>query len=88
MLPLAPFSVVNIVAGASPVRFMDYLLGTALGLSPGILLTTTFAHNLMQVIRNPRADTIAILLIVVLLLIAFALLTKRLLGKVENENSP
>jgi phosphatidylserine/phosphatidylglycerophosphate/cardiolipin synthase-like enzyme/uncharacterized membrane protein YdjX (TVP38/TMEM64 family) len=85
MLPLAPFSVVNIVAGASPVKFRDYLIGTALGLLPGILLMTTFAHNLLLVIRNPRADTVAVLLIVVLLLVAFALLTESLLSKSQKE---
>lgn len=83
-LPLAPFSIVNIVAGASHISLRDYLIGTALGLAPGILLTTTFAHHLMLAIRSPRAENIAVLLIVVLLLIGFALFMQRLLRRRPN----
>lgn len=85
VLPLAPFSVVNIVAGASHIRLRDYLIGTALGMTPGILLTTTFSHNLMKAIHSPRADTIAILFIVLLLLIAFALFMQRLLKNKSDD---
>lgn len=88
VLPLAPFSIVNIVAGASAIRLRDYLIGTALGLSPGILLTTTFAHNLMKAIRSPRADTLAVLVIVVLLLIGFALFMQRLLNRDHDDAAP
>lgn len=88
ILPLAPFSIVNIVAGASSIRLHDYLIGTALGMAPGILLTTTFAHNLMKAIRSPRADTIAVLVIVVLLLIGFALFMQRLLNHRNDDAAP
>ena len=81
LLPLAPFGVVNIVAGASHIRLQDYLIGTAIGLAPGILLTTAFAHNLLQAIREPSAATIGVMVIVLLLLIAFTLLTHRLLRR-------
>jgi len=36
MLPIAPYTVVNLVAGASPVRFADFLVGTLLGMAPGV----------------------------------------------------
>jgi uncharacterized membrane protein YdjX (TVP38/TMEM64 family) len=81
LLPLAPFGVVNIVAGASHIRLRDYLIGTAIGLAPGIFLTTAFAHNLLQAIREPSAATIGVMVIVLLLLIAFTLLTHRLLKR-------
>jgi uncharacterized membrane protein YdjX (TVP38/TMEM64 family) len=35
MVPLAPFTVVNVVAGASQIRLTDYLAGTALGMLRG-----------------------------------------------------
>lgn len=88
ILPLAPFSIVNIVAGASAISLRDYLIGTALGLAPGILLTTTFAHNLMKAIRSPRADTLAVLVIVVLLLIGFALFMQRLFNHHNDDAAP
>ena len=37
ILPLAPFTLVNLLAGAFRVRMRDYLVGTALGMAPGIL---------------------------------------------------
>jgi phospholipase D1/2 len=37
LVPLAPFTIVNLVAGAVPVRFHHFLLGSVLGLVPGIL---------------------------------------------------
>ena len=35
LLPIAPFSVVNLVAGASEMRLRDFLLGSLLGMLPG-----------------------------------------------------
>lgn len=81
LLPVAPFGVVNLVAGAAHIRLRDYLIGTAIGLLPGILLTTTFAHHLTQVIRRPGTRSIAVLVIVVLLLIGLTLWTRRILAR-------
>lgn len=72
-LPLAPFAVVNVVSGASHIRLRDYLLGTAVGMLPGVLLTTAFAHNLAMAIRRPSTETLGVLVIVVLLLAGFGI---------------
>jgi uncharacterized membrane protein YdjX (TVP38/TMEM64 family) len=53
LLPIAPFTVVNIVCGAFKVSWRDYLLGSILGLTPGILITALFAHQLASALRNP-----------------------------------
>jgi len=81
VLPIAPFTVVNIVAGASHIRFRDYLLGTLLGMLPGIIVTVTFIHNLAEVVRKPSAGTLAVLAVVAVLLIGFAALLQRLLAR-------
>jgi phospholipase D1/2 len=86
LLPIAPFTVVNVVAGASHLSFRDYLLGTLLGMSPGILITVTFVHNLAEAIRNPSLETILILAGIVILLIGFAIFLQRLFaGKKQRE---
>ena len=36
LVPAAPFTLVNLVAGAMRIRFLHYLAGTALGLLPGL----------------------------------------------------
>ena len=38
LVPVAPFTLVNLVAGASRIRFSDYLLGTIIGMAPGLIL--------------------------------------------------
>lgn len=80
MLPVAPFTVVNMIAGASHIRFRDYMLGTLIGMLPGIALTVTFVHNLAQVIRNPSPGTIAVLAVVAVLLVGAAMGLQRVLG--------
>lgn len=84
LLPLAPFGVVNIACGASHIRLRDYLLGTLFGATPGILLTTAFAHNLIQAWRRPSHQTMGVLLIIVLLLAAFAIALRRLFQRQRN----
>ncbi len=80
LLPVAPFSLVNMVVGASHISLRDFLLGTALGMTPGILATVTFVHQLAEAIRHPSPGTYAVLAALALLLIALALLLRRLIG--------
>ena len=61
LLPVAPFTVVNVVSGAFKVPVRDYTIGSVLGLAPGILVTNLFAHQLENAIRNPGPGTIVIL---------------------------
>ena len=84
MLPVAPFTVVNMIAGASHIRFRDYMIGTLIGMLPGIALTVTFVHNLAQAIRNPSPGTIAMLAMVVVLLVGAAMGLQRVLGNKDK----
>jgi phospholipase D1/2 len=38
LIPIAPFTVINLLAGASHVKLKDFLLGTVIGMGPGIVL--------------------------------------------------
>lgn len=53
LLPIAPYSVVNLAAGALRVRFWTFMAGTFLGLLPGNLLVTAFGHQLRALLRDP-----------------------------------
>ena len=59
-LPIAPFTLVNMVAGASHVKFMDYILGTAVGMIPGILVITGLIESFILVVTRPDWRTIAL----------------------------
>jgi phosphatidylserine/phosphatidylglycerophosphate/cardiolipin synthase-like enzyme/uncharacterized membrane protein YdjX (TVP38/TMEM64 family) len=83
-LPIAPFTIVNIVAGASHIRFRDYLIGTFLGMLPGIIVTVTFGHHLAETVRNPSVGTVSVLVMVALLMFGLAMVLQRLLTGKEN----
>jgi phospholipase D1/2 len=57
------------MAGASEVRFGDFILGTFLGMLPGLLVMTFFGDRLESVIRDPKAESIMILAALALTLI-------------------
>lgn len=83
VLPVAPFTVVNVIAGASHIRFRDFVIGTFLGMLPGIVMTVTFVHHLAEAVRHPNAFTVAVLAAVAALIMAVALGLRRLLKRRE-----
>ncbi|QDZ30699.1 hypothetical protein FAY22_18905 [Noviherbaspirillum sp. UKPF54] len=87
MLPVAPFTVVNMVAGASHIRFRDYMIGTTMGMAPGIMMTVTFVHHLAEAVRRPSAGTVAVLAGVALLIIGLAVGLQRLLKRKEDRTA-
>lgn len=72
IFPVAPFTIVNLVAGASHMRFRDFVLGTALGMAPGILAITVFADRLAAMVRNPSPTALATLIGVGVVIVAGA----------------
>lgn len=54
LLPIAPFSVVNLVFGASHIRLRDFLFGTALGMAPGIALIALFIDRIRAALEAPE----------------------------------
>jgi phosphatidylserine/phosphatidylglycerophosphate/cardiolipin synthase-like enzyme/uncharacterized membrane protein YdjX (TVP38/TMEM64 family) len=72
LLPVAPFTVVNLVAGASELRARDYMLGSLFGMTPGIVLMTMFGDRLGAWLRDPEIPN---LLVVVGVAVAALLLT-------------
>jgi uncharacterized membrane protein YdjX (TVP38/TMEM64 family) len=84
-LPVAPFTVVNIVAGTTRIKQGAYLLGTLLGMLPGILVITIFTDRMLQVFKNPSWINV-LTAAGVLLVIGFGLwwLRKRLMHKFSS----
>ena len=80
LLPLAPFSIVNIVAGAAHIGWRDFLLGTLIGLLPGTLLVALFVDRAAAAIRHPGPATFALLTAVAGAIVATAYLVNRNLG--------
>lgn len=58
MLPIAPFSLVNLLMGVIHVPLFAYLAGTFLGLMPGKVMLSLFGTSLKETFTNPSAATI------------------------------
>ncbi|MCF8033126.1 MAG: TVP38/TMEM64 family protein [Desulfarculaceae bacterium] len=71
ILPVAPFTVINLAAGATRVRPWPYILGTFLGVLPNTLAITVFADRLHRIWRQPHWGDVAV---AVAVLAALALL--------------
>jgi phospholipase D1/2 len=55
----APFTLVNIVVGASSVRYRDFLIGTTLGMAAAVVALAGFGHQFMEVWRDPTPAGLA-----------------------------
>ena len=53
IVPIAPFSIINLVAGASHLAFRDFVIGTILGLAPGTVLIVFFVDRIVAAVRQP-----------------------------------
>jgi uncharacterized membrane protein YdjX (TVP38/TMEM64 family) len=69
---VAPFTVINLAAGASHIRFRDFLLGTVLGMAPGITGMTLFAGQLGRLLKRPDLANFALLGALLLMIAGFA----------------
>jgi phospholipase D1/2 len=80
LLPIAPFTVVNIVAGAMHLRFRDFFAGTVLGMTPGIVMMTFLGVSAERVLTHGDALSILAFVAVVLALAALGYALQRWLG--------
>ena len=83
LLPVAPFTVVNIVSGAFKVPWRDYIIGSILGLVPGILVTNLFARQFESAIRNPGIGTFLLLLALIVVSVLGTIWLKRRLQQAK-----
>ena len=70
LVPVAPFAVVNMVAGASHIRLRDLLLGTAIGMTPATLAMVLFVDQITDALRQPTPLTFALAGLTVVLVVA------------------
>ena len=61
LVPIAPFTVVNLVAGASEIRIGAFVAGTILGMLPGWIAMSALGHQIMRIVSEPSAGDVALL---------------------------
>lgn len=61
LLPIAPFSLVNLIAGISSINIFTFLAGTFLGMFPPMIAKGLVGDSLAQIFTDPSPQTIAYL---------------------------
>jgi phosphatidylserine/phosphatidylglycerophosphate/cardiolipin synthase-like enzyme/uncharacterized membrane protein YdjX (TVP38/TMEM64 family) len=88
VVPVAPFSIVNLVAGASAIRFRDFAAGTIIGVLPGLITMALFMDRVTETVRNPSWKTILLTLAVVAAISAGAFWLRRWIARHTNADAP
>ena len=83
----APYSLINAFAGASQIRFVDFMLGTALGLLPVIALLAGVAAPLEAWLDHPDWKHAVLLTCVVLFVIAMLWVLRRVVTRRLDQSS-
>lgn len=88
LMPLAPFTLVNLVVGASRIRLRDCLLGTLIGMSPGILVAAALVDRVAALAQRPSGLTAALLAAVLVLPgIGVVVLRRRMGGAGDDDGA-
>jgi phospholipase D1/2 len=83
-IPGSPFALVSVVAGASNIRFLDYLVGTALGILVPVVLLTVATEQASRLLTEPTAIQFAVLVGVVALWIVVAFGAQAVLERIAR----
>jgi phospholipase D1/2 len=54
IFPICPFSVLNLLSGATHIRFKDFVVGTICGVTPGLLLICFLGSRLVNIVQRPQ----------------------------------
>ena len=81
VVPVAPFTVINLVAGASRIHFRDFVIGTVAGMAPGILAFSLLGNQLERTLRNPTGADTALLVGLAAVAVGLGWAASRVLGK-------
>src|SRR5689334_10033838 len=83
LVPSAPFIVVNMAAGVTPMRAMDFTLGTALGIVPKIVLTAFAGGSIVRLMKGDAGRAALWLALIVAAWIGLGWLARRWLRNRE-----
>jgi len=81
LVPVAPFTLVNLAAGASGIRLLDFMLGTVLGMAPGLGLLAVMGDRIAQLLSHPSAGELGVLALCLAAWVALAFTAQALLSR-------
>jgi uncharacterized membrane protein YdjX (TVP38/TMEM64 family) len=83
-IPGSPFALVSVAAGASDIRFVDYLVGTAIGIMVPVSVMTVATDQALRLLTEPNAGHVALLVGVIALWIAVAFGAQAILERIAK----
>ncbi|ALL13842.1 TVP38/TMEM64 family protein [Caulobacter henricii] len=83
LVPSAPFIVVNMAAGVTPMRLRDFAAGTAIGIIPKIGLTAFAGNSIVQAMRGGGQQHIVLLVLAIAVWIVAGLIARAWLKRRE-----
>lgn len=83
LVPSAPFIVVNMAAGVTPMKVLDFAAGTAVGIIPKIALTAFAGNSIVQALKGGGKQHIVMLVIAVAVWIVCGLVARNWLKRRE-----
>ena len=81
IVPVAPFTIINLVAGASHIRMRDFFWGTLFGLIPGITAIALLTDRVQATLQDPQPSTVMILIAISAVIITIGYMLSRYLIK-------
>jgi uncharacterized membrane protein YdjX (TVP38/TMEM64 family) len=88
VLPLAPFTLVNLFIGASGILFLDFFLASLVGRIPGIVILSVAGLQLENALRSPEVGSFVLIgLTLILIPLVTAWLAKQLTHGRERTSS-
>lgn len=85
-VPIAPFSVVNAMAGALGVRWGEFLLGSGLGICPKLAITLLFGGSLRDVVQTHSLGSLYIVAGTIAAMVVFAVLGQVLFKRMQKKS--
>ncbi len=76
LIPIAPFVVVNLVAGVSHIRLRDFTIGSVIGMLPATVALALITEGVLRAAQQPTLYHLSLVVLVLALLAAGGLLLR------------
>ncbi len=83
-VPVAPFTAVNLLAGQTGIRLPGFLLGTLLGMAPGIAMLCIMGDRVRAILTDPTPGNVAWLVTAVVAWVAVIFLLQKLANRFKS----
>ena len=83
-VPMSPFALISLAAGTSEIRFLDYFIGTAIGIMVPVVIMSVATEQSLRMLREPTVADFALLAGVIALWVAIAFAAQAILERIAK----